>query len=603
MSSSTSFSVDLRDIHFVLFDQLQVDRKLAAVPQYADFDREVYEATLTEGKRLAEQVLAPINAPGDREGCHFDGAGNVRTPKGYKEAWETLRPGGWLAVSAPAELGGGGMPFTLAMTLSEMMVGACMAFVMYSGLSAAAARVILSHGPEATRTAIATKMFSGEWGGTMCLTEAGAGSSVGDNRCRATPTGAPGEYLLEGEKIFISGGDQDLTENIVHLVLARTPNAGKGTKGLSLFMVPKYWIEADGSLGARNGAHVLRIEHKMGINGSSTCVLGLGSQGPCRAIILGEENQGIELMFLMMNEARIGVAAQGQAIAAAAYNYAIAYAKERLQGQSIRDVKNQDAPSVPIIHHPDVRRMLMTQKVIAETQRSLLAKLALTFDLEHATADAAERERLRGRVDLLTPILKATCTDNGFEMAVLAVQVYGGYGYIGEYPVEQLVRDAKITSIYEGTNGIQAMDLVGRKLRIGGGALFIEWMNEAQAQLEQAAAAGFVAPAEALGKAVQALAASAMHLAGLGKARKVEAAMMQAVPFLRMFGAVLLGLEALEQATVAGKLRAERGDDPLLVGKQRNLEFYVAELLPQTIALAKAIQSGDESFLDPVLFT
>lgn len=600
--SSTSFNTDLRDLHFVLFDQLAADKKLAALPRYADFDREVYEATLAEGKRLAEEVLAPINAPGDREGCHFDGEGNVRTPKGYKEAWNALKEGGWLAVSAPSELGGGGMPFTIAMSLSEMMCGACMAFMMYPGLSAGAARVILSHGPEATREAIARKMFSGEWGGTMCLTEAGAGSSVGDNRCRATPTDTPGEYLLEGEKIFISGGDQDLTDNIVHLVLARTPNAGKGTKGLSLFMVPKYWIEADGSLGARNGAHVLRIEEKMGIHGSSTCVLGLGAQGPCRGILIGHENQGIELMFLMMNEARIGVAAQGQAIAAAAYNYARAYARERLQGQSIRDMKNPDSPTVPIVQHPDVRRMLMLQKVHCETMRALLIKLALAFDLAHDGTDAAERERLLGRVDLLTPILKATCTDVGFDMAVLAVQVFGGYGYIGEYPVEQLVRDAKICSIYEGTNGIQAMDLVGRKLRIGGGALFIQWMNEANAQLEQAAAGGFAGPAEALGKAVQLLAASAMHLAGLGKARKVEAAMMQAVPFLKMFGTVLLGLEALEQATVAARLREQRGDDPLLVGKLRNLEFFVANLLPPAIALGKSIQSNDESCMDPTLF-
>lgn len=600
--SNTAFSVDLRDIHFVFFDQHGADKKLAALEKFADLDREVYEATLAEGKRLSVEVLAPINAPGDREGCHLDGEGNVRTPPGYKEAWNTLKEGGWLAISAPAELGGGGLPFTMAMALSEMMCGACMAFMMYPGLSVGAARVILAHGPEATRESIARRMFSGQWGGTMCLTEAGAGSSVGDNRCRATPTDEPGIYLLEGEKIFISGGDQDLTENIVHLVLARTPGATRGTKGLSLFMVPKFWIETDGELGPRNGAHVLRIEEKMGIHGSSTCVLGLGSQGPCRGVLIGQENQGIELMFLMMNEARIGVAAQGQAIAAAAYNYARGYAAERIQGQALRDAKNPDAPGVPIVQHPDVRRMLMTQKVVSETLRSLLLRLALTFDVEHNSPDSAERERLRGRVDLLTPILKATCTDLGFEMAVTAVQVYGGYGYIGEYPVEQLVRDAKICSIYEGTNGIQAMDLVGRKLRVGGGALFIDWMNEANAQLEAAAAGDFASAAEALGKGVQLLAASAMHLAGLGKARKVDAAMMQAVPFLRMFGLVLLGLEALDQAAVAARLRRERGDDPLLVGKQRNLEFFIGTFLPQAIALGKSIQSGDESCLDPILF-
>lgn len=599
--SSTSFAVDLQDIHFVLFDQLEMDRKLGQHGKYADLDREVYAATLTETKRIAEEVLGPINKSGDRVGCKLDGDGNVTTPPGYKEAWRTLADGGWIAVSAPAELGGGGMPFTMAMIVNEVLCGACMAFMMYPGLTAGAARVILEHAPERLREPFARNMFSGKWGGTMCLTEAGAGSSVGDNRSKATPTDEPGVYLIEGEKIFISGGDQDFTENIVHLVLARTPNAGRGTKGLSLFMVPKFLVDADGQLGARNGAHVLGIEHKMGINGNATCTLGLGMRGPCRGWLVGEENQGIELMFLMMNEARIGVAAQGQAIAAAAYGYARVYAKDRIQGQPLRDAKNPDAAPVAIVQHPDVRRMLMLQKVHSETMRSLLCKVALYFDLMHEAEDPAERERLKARVDLWTPIVKAMCSDLGFEVATLAVQTYGGYGYIGEYPVEQLVRDAKITSIYEGTNGIQAMDLVGRKLRIGGGALFIEWMNEAMAAVEKAAA-DYKVPAEALGKAVQQLAGAAMHLAGLGKARKVEAAMMQAYPFLRMFGTVLLGLEALEQAVVARRLAGERGDSPLYTGKQRNLEFYVTTLLPHATALGKSITSGDESCLDPALF-
>jgi alkylation response protein AidB-like acyl-CoA dehydrogenase len=601
--SSTSFAVDLHDIHFVLFDQLEMDKKLASHGKFADLDRDVYEATLTETKRIAEEVLGPINKTGDRVGCKLDGDGNVTTPPGYKQAWQTMAEGGWIAVSAPGELGGGGMPFTMAMIVNEILCGASMAFMMYPGLTAGAARVILEHAPEHMRVPFARNMFSGKWGGTMCLTEAGAGSSVGDNRSKATPIDdEPGTYLLEGEKIFISGGDQDLTENIVHLVLARTPNAGRGTKGLSLFVVPKFLVNEDGSLGERNGAHVLGIEHKMGINGNATCTLGLGTRGPCKGWLVGQENQGIELMFLMMNEARIGVAAQGQAIAAAAYAYARTYAKERVQGQPLRDAKNPDAAPVPIVQHADVRRMLMLQKVYSETMRSLLCKLALYFDLMHEAEDPAERERLKGRVDLWTPIVKATCTDLGFEVATLAVQTYGGYGYIGEFPVEQLVRDCKITSIYEGTNGIQAMDLVGRKLRIGGGALFIEWMNAANAALEDAGNNGFPEHAQALGKAVQMLAGSAMHIAGLGKARKVEAAMAQATPFLRMFGTVLLGLEALEQAVVARRLTSERGASPLLTGKQRNLEFYVTTLLPQAIALGKSIQSGDESCLDPDLF-
>jgi alkylation response protein AidB-like acyl-CoA dehydrogenase len=598
----SSFSVDMHDLEFVLFDQMGMDKRLGALARYADLDREVYTAALTEAQRIGLEILDPINAPGDREGCRLDKDGNVTTPKGYKSAWNTLAEGSWVAVSAPAELGGGGMPFLMAMAVNEILCGACMAFMMYPGLTAGAARVIHAHAPEALREPFARNMFSGKWGGTMCLTESGAGSSVGDNRCKAIPTDEQGVYLLEGEKIFISGGDQDFTENIVHLVLARTPSAGKGTKGLSLFMVPKFHVNPDGSLGERNGAHVLGIEHKMGIHGNATCTLGLGSRGPCRGWLVGQEHQGIELMFLMMNEARIGVAVQSQAVACAAYGHARAYARERVQGQALKDMKNPEAGPVAIVHHPDVRRMLMLQKVYTETMRSLLFKLALAFDVLHETTDADERERLKSRVELFTPIVKATCSDLAYEVATLAVQTFGGYGYIGEYPVEQYVRDVKITSIYEGTNGIQAMDLVGRKLRIGGGALFIQWMNDANGELERAVAAGFTSAAEALGKAIQHLAGSAMHLAGLGKARHIEGAMLQATPFTRMFGLVLLGLEALEQAVVAKALQASRGDSPLLAGKLRNLEFYVAAVLPQTIALGKTIQSNDESCLDPALF-
>ncbi|MGB1274574.1 MAG: acyl-CoA dehydrogenase family protein, partial [Nannocystaceae bacterium] len=522
--SSTRFTVNLSDIHFVLFDQLNMAEKLGALEAYTDYDREVYEATLAEGKRIAEEKLAPINGPGDREGCKLDDEGNVTTPKGYKEAWQTLADGGWIAVSAPPELGGAGMPFLMSMALNNMFIGSAMAFMMYPGLGAAAARVIAKHGPEDKREQWASRMFSGQWGGTMCLTESGAGSSVGDNRAKATPTETPGLYEIEGEKIFISGGDHDLAENIVHLVLARTPNAGKGTKGLSLFMVSKFRVAEDGSLGERNGAHVLGIEHKMGINGSATCTVGFGSRGPCKGWIVGEENQGIELMFLMMNEARIGVGTQGMAMATAAYQYSVHYANERVQGSSIREARNPDAPKVAIVQHPDVRRMLMHQKVLGETMRSLCYKLALYSDLAEHSKDAEESKRLRDRVDLIVPILKSMCTDLGYEVATLAVQIYGGYGYIQEFPVEQLVRDSKIASIYEGTNGIQALDLLGRKMRIGSGSLFIEWMQESEAFLRSAAKAGFIDQTAAITKSIQALAATSMHLANLGRTRQVEAA-------------------------------------------------------------------------------
>ncbi|MEZ4453469.1 MAG: acyl-CoA dehydrogenase [Nannocystaceae bacterium] len=601
--SSTSFSVDLHDIRFVLFDQHQLHERVRSFARYRDLDRDIYEATLEEAARISTTVLGPINRPGDRRGCTLDGEGNVTTPPGYREAWKVIAEGGWVAVSADAEHGGGGLPFPIATAVNEMFCGACTAFTMYPGLTAGAARVLLRYFDPSRGPAIAEKMFRGDWSGTMCLTESGAGSSVGDNRCRATPTDEDGVFLLEGEKIFISGGDHDMAENIIHLVLARTPDAGTGTKGLSLFMVPKFEFDADLKIGARNGAHVLGIEHKMGINGSSTCTLGLGSRSPCKGWLIGNECQGIELMFTMMNEARIGVAVQGQSIACAAYNYALAYAKERVQGTALRDYKNAEAQRVTIVHHADVRRMLMLLKVHAETMRSLCTRLALYAEIAEHGEDEAEVTRLRGRVDLLVPILKGLCTDLGYEMATVAVQVYGGYGYTAEFPVEQLVRDAKIMSIYEGTNGIQALDLLGRKMRIGSGALFIDWMQETESFLRGAAKAGLIAQSAALSKAVQSLAATAMHLANLGRTRKIDTAMLQATPFLRMFGLVLLGVEAIDQALIA-KRRIDAGDESTFAkGKLLNLDFYVSSVLPQAIALAKVIQSGDETCLDPSLFT
>ncbi len=600
--SSTRYTADLNDIRFVLFEQFKLHEAMGDLAPYADLDREIYEATISEAKRIAEEVLGPINGPGDREGCTVDGDGNVTTPKGYKEAWKTITEGGWVAVSAPVEHGGGGLPFPIATTISEMFCGSATAFTMYPGLTAGAARVILHYGAPGQRELFAGKLFAGEWGGTMCLTESGAGSSVGDNRCKATPTDEEGVYLLEGEKIFISGGDQDLTDNILHLVLARTPDAGAGTKGLSLFIVPKFWVDEDGTIGERNGAHVLGIEHKMGINGSATCTLGLGTKAPCRGWLIGEERQGIELMFMMMNEARIGVAVQGMGIATSAYNFARAYANERLQGTSLRDLKNPDAKRVAIVEHPDVRRNLMLMKVHAETMRALCTRLALYAELAEHSKDPEEAKRLSGRVDLLVPILKGLCTDVGYEMATIAVQIYGGYGFTQEFPVEQLVRDSKIMSLYEGTNGIQAMDLLGRKMRIGSGALFIDWMQATEAMLRDSAKAGFIPQSAALSKVVQMLAATAMHLANLGRTRKVETAMIQATPFLRMFGIVLLGVEAIDQAVIAKRKIDAEGKSPYLRGKLLNLDFFITSILPQAIALGKTIQSGDETCMDPDLF-
>jgi alkylation response protein AidB-like acyl-CoA dehydrogenase len=601
---STPYRVDLDDVRFVLFEQLKIHERLKDLPRYADFDRDVYDATLSEAERFAVEVLSPLSRVGDRKGCLLDGDGNVTTPIGFNAAWTRMAEGGWISPSADAELGGGGLPIPMHMAVNDMLVGAAMSFMMYPGLTSAAANVTKDYAPEGMRELVTRKLLSGEWGGTMCLTESGAGSSVGDSRTKATPDpDHEGMWLIEGEKIWITGADSDMVSNIVHLVLARTPGSPTGTKGLSLFLVPKFMFDpATGELGERNGAYVTGLEHKMGLNASATTFLAFGARSPARGWLVGSEREGITIMFRMMNEARIGVAAQGQATAATAYQFALQYAKDRVQGAPLHAARDPEATSVTITAHPDVRRMLMTMKVCSETMRSALLKVSTWHDLGEHGAEGPERDRLLGLVDLLTPVIKGHFTDLGFEMAVLGLQVYGGYGFTQEYPIEQLVRDSKIQSIYEGTNGIQALDLLGRKLRIKGGALFMSWMQEAQATIARAAEAGFGELGEAVGKSVQLLGASAMHLGKLAGEGKIDGAFLQATPFLRMFGIVLLAVEALDQATVA-KAKLDAGEDsPLLRGKLLGAPFYVHNLLPQAVGLAKAIQSGDESPLDAVLF-
>lgn len=600
---STPFKVDIDDMEFVFFDQLQVADKLGATQQYADIDVDTYKQTFAEAKKLAEDVLSPINAVGDRQGCKLDTDGNVTTPDGFQAAWSAVAEGGWVAPSANPDLGGVGLPKVVEVGTLEFFVSAAMAFMMYPGLSAAAARMVEAFGDSSYKDVVATKLFMGEWGGTMCLTESGAGSSVGDNRAKAVPSSdEDGVYLLEGEKIFISGGDHDLASNIVHLVLARTPGSPQGTKGLSLFLVPKFNFDFEsGELGERNGAKVVGIEHKMGINGSATCTVAFGADGPCKGWLIGKEREGITQMFKMMNEARIGVALQGAATSASSYNYALQYARDRVQGTKLGQRDSEDG-RVTIIQHPDVRRMLMTLKVVSETSRSACMRLAFMDDLVRTSDDEKVRDRLEGRSDLLIPVLKAHLTDLAMDMASLAVQVYGGYGYTQEYPVEQLVRDAKIQAVYEGTNGIQALDLLGRKMRVKNGALFMEWLGEAQGDLKAGAEEGFADQTALLGKAIGQLGACAMHLGKVAGGGDIDGAFVHAVPFLRAFGTVLLGMEALDQARVAKRQLDGGKETNLLKGKLANLDFYVAHLLPAAIAYAKTVQSGDRSCMDAFLF-
>ncbi len=605
--SATEYTLDLRDIRFVLFEQMAVDEALRTVPRYADFDRDTYDTMLETAADISRSVLAPVNKTGDRTGCSLDGDGNVTTPPGYKEAYRALAEAGLIAAGMDADVGGIGLPHAIDVGMHEMLTGACTAFGIYTGLSRAAANLLNNpkYTPDWLRTLCVPKLVSGEWAGTMCLTEAGAGTAVGDNRAKAVPTGNPNEYTLTGEKIFISGGDNDMTANIVHLVLARAPEAPPGTKGLSIFAVPKFLFDAQGNLGARNGAKVVGIEHKMGINGSATCTLALGADATCTGWLLGSEGQGMEIMFGMMNEARIGVGVQALATASAAYLNAVSYARERVQGVAVENFRDADPPRLTINKHPDVRRMLMTMKVQVETMRSLVYSVANRLDRAE-NGSAEEHDYLLGLVELMTPIVKAHLSDVGFDVTATAIQVFGGYGYTQEYPVEQYCRDSKITSIYEGTNGIQAMDLLGRKMRKGNGMLFMTWLDECNKELERAKATGQLDDEVAgLERARDQLGQTAMFLGGLGMQGNLRGAMLQSYPFLTQFGTVVLGLHALWQARVAIERTPSASSDAdrrFYRGKVLNARFYMKNLLPRATAIAKAIQAGDESCLEDGLF-
>ncbi|MES2642193.1 MAG: acyl-CoA dehydrogenase [Myxococcota bacterium] len=605
--SATEYTLDLRDIRFVLFEQLKVDEVLKDVPKYGDFDRDLYDTMLDSAADIARTVLAPINKVGDRVGCKFDGKGNVTTPPGFKEAYKTLAEAGLVAAGMSPDHGGIGLPHAIDVAMHEMLTGSNTAFSIYPGLSRASANLLASHyTPEWLRNVVVPRLVGGQWGGTMCLTEAGAGTAVGDNRTKAERTDEDGVYLLTGEKIFISGGDNDMTENICHLVLARAPDAPPGTRGISIFLVPKFDFDASGTLGERNDIRVVGIEHKMGINGSATCSIALGANGPCKGWRLGKEGQGMEIMFHMMNEARIGVGIQSVSIASSSWLNALSYAQDRVQGSSIDNMREGDPPRVTINQHPDVRRMLMTMKVQVETMRSLVYTVANRHDRAE-NGQESEREYLLGLVELMTPIVKSHCSDVGFDVCTLAVQVYGGYGYTGEYPVEQNLRDSKINSIYEGTNGIQAMDLLGRKMRKGNGALFMSWLNECNLELEAAKATKKMdEEVSALERARDQLGQTAMYLGGLGMQGNLKGAMLQSSPFLTLFGTVVLGLHAIWQSRVA--LEAlEKGDvspadQKFYRGKVLNAKFYTKNILPKATALAKSIQAGDESCLEAGLF-
>jgi alkylation response protein AidB-like acyl-CoA dehydrogenase len=574
-----AYAPPLRDLEFVLHDVLEVDA--SDIPGYAELDRGFTGAIIGEAGRIASEVLAPLNAVGDREGCRLEN-GVVRTPEGFREAYATVAEGGWIGLDLDPHYGGQGMPHLLNTAVGEMHAAANMAINMYWGLTHGAYNAIHAHGSAEQKTTYLPKLVSGEWSGTMNLTEPHCGTDLGLLRTRAEPNG-DGSHRITGQKIFISAGEHDLTENIVHLVLARIPGAPEGVRGISLFIVPKFLPRADGALGPRNALSCGKIEEKMGIHGNATCVMNYdGATG----WLVGEPHKGLRAMFTMMNEARLAVGVQGLAQAAGAYQHAAAYARERLQGRAATGAENPDGPADPIIVHPDVRRALLDQRAFVEGGRAFMLWASTLIDRQQRAGDAAAD----GLMSLLTPVIKGFLTDKGFDAAVQAQQVFGGHGYVEETGASQFVRDARIAMIYEGANGVQALDLVGRKLGQDGGRHLMAFFeivkgfikeNEGDARLK----ADFLDPLKAASKDLQA-ATTFFVERGL---KDANAALAGSTDFLHLFGHVALGLMWARMARAA-----LAGADDFHAAKLATGRYYMARLLPATALHLARIRSGAE---------
>lgn len=594
---------DRRDVDFVLHEQMQVER-LNKHELFAEFNKKTIDLIISEARNLAIKELLPAQKSGDEEGCRFED-GKVTAPESFKKIYELFKEGEWGAMTESPEWGGQGMPKTVALAAHEYFVGANCAFMIYSGLTHGAGKLIEKLGTEKQKALYLKKMYYWEWFGTMLLTEPEAGSDVGALTTTAVKN-PDGTYSITGSKIFASGGDHDLAENIIHPVLARIEGAPAGVKGISLFVVPKIWVNDDGSLGEPNDVVCTGIEEKMGIHGNSTCTLTLGAKGGCRGTLLGEENKGMRAMFLMMNEARLLVGLQGLGFASASYMYAINYARERIQGKYLLSMKDEDAPPVAIIQHPDVRRQLLTMKAYVDGMRSLIYYIGFCFDTIATATDDAQREKYQGIIDVLIPIAKGYVSDKSFEVCSHGVQVYGGYGYIKEYPMEQLLRDCRITMIYEGSNGIQAMDLLGRKLGMKNGKPVMDLFGEIQKTIAAArqipALEGLTAKVET---AVNRMGEVALHLGATAMSPKVMDAFAFAYPFMDAAGDVIMAWMLLWRATVAAprlekltggldpearRLKTEKDKNAAFYeGQLKTAEFFIHTLLPATMGKFTAI--------------
>ncbi|RJO66660.1 MAG: acyl-CoA dehydrogenase [Myxococcales bacterium] len=619
--SATDYCYDDRDLFFLLFEQMKI-QDLCKSELYKDFGEDDFKMILTEAVKFAKEQVGPTAKEGDEQGCTLTD-GQVHVPPAFVALHKAYSEAGWLAASGKPEHGGQGVPHVMGCALGDIFTAANTAFYLNGLLGVGVAHVLEKVGPDWMKEILAPKLFSGEWGGTMVLTEPSAGSDVGAAKTRAEKVpNEEGVYLVSGSKIFITAGDTDLTPNIIHLVLARTPNSPPGTKGLSIFIVPKIRIDQQGKMQGPNDVTCVRIEEKMGIHGSPTCQMSFGEKGQCKGWILGQEGDGIKIMFNMMNEARIEVGLQGCSTANAAYQNAKSYAKERLQGSSIKNFKDPTAPRVPIIDHPDVRRQLMTMKAFGEGMRGLLHYTAWCHDMARVAATPEDREKHMGFVELLTPICKAYCTDRGVEMASMAIQVYGGYGYTQDYPVERYMRDAKIGCIYEGTNSIQSLDLLARKLPMKRGMVFMSYVAEldrvANLAREHASLAELV---EEFAAAKDRLVSVAMTLSGWGMQERLDLATSKAVPLLELMGDVVVASELFKAAIAADKTLnarlaaakvdpndkaavlahvAKSDESAFYYGKILNARFFVNYILPRTEGWAKAILKEDLSHMEAV---
>ena len=583
-----SYQAPVRDQMFILRDVLHLD-SYANLPGFADAALDTVEAVLTEGAKFCEEVLAPINHAGDQEGCVWSPDNTVKTPKGFKEAYATMVEAGWPALGAEPEFGGQGLPRVLSLAYSEMSSSANMAFSMYPGLTHGAYSAILEAGTPEQKSLYLPKLATGQWGGTMNLTEPHCGTDLGLLRTKAVPQ-ADGTYRISGQKIWISGGEHDMAENIVHLVLARVEGAPAGTRGISLFIVPKYLPTAEGGVGERNtGVACAGIEEKMGIHGNATCVM---AYDEAKGWLIGEANAGLRVMFVMMNEARLGVGLQGLSQGEAAYQAAVAFAKDRLQGRSLSGPKNPEGPADPIIVHPDVRRMLMDSKAVLEGGRAFLLWTGLHGDLMHASPDAAVRERSSDYMGLMTPVLKAFFTDKGFKICSDAMQVHGGSGFTEHFPASQYLRDVRITLIYEGTNGIQALDLVGRKLAANGGRAVMSFFAEIDAYVAEHEDDKTLAPFIAgLSSAKAQLQEATLWLMQNGL-QNPENAGAASTDYLHLFGLTGLAYMWALIAEASAKRIAAGDSDPFYANKLATGRYFLERLLPDTGAHLAKLKTG-----------